>query len=110
MQKEIRWKPGKDVAHLETRKDWQHLPENATLDDYYAIIQSVLHDEKAFVYLYHYRSKVYPVVVAELDQVLWLVMCASDGMMETSFVVEEPAEYLSKREFQLIGSLKEVLA
>jgi hypothetical protein len=37
-------------------------------------------------------------------------MFALDGIMETAFVVGQPDEYLGKREFQLMGTLSEVLA
>lgn len=109
VQKEIRWKPGKDVAHLETRKDWQHLPDSASLDDYQVIIQTVLRDDEAQVYLYHHGDTVYPTVVTEIDHTPWLVMFALDGILETAFVVEWPDKYLGKHEFELIGTLEEVL-
>lgn len=36
-------------------------------------------------------------------------MFALDGILETAFVVEWPDKYLGKREFELIGTLGEVL-
>jgi hypothetical protein len=109
IQTVIQWKPGKDIAHLRTRKKWQHLAEDATLEEYQAIIQTVVHDEVALVYLYHFGSRVYPSIVAQVQQKPWLVMFGLDGIMETAFVIESPQEYLGQPEFELIGQLWEVL-
>jgi len=109
VRQEIRWKPGKDVEHLQTRKDWGHLPADATLDDYHATIKTVVENDEAQVFLYHYRAGVYPTVVAEIGNAQWLVMFDMNGIMETAFVIEWPERYLTKREFELIGSLAEVL-
>lgn len=109
IQTTVRWKPGKDIAHLRTRKKWQHLAEDATLEDYQAIIQTVIHDKAALIYLYHFGPLFYPSIVTQIGQKLWLVMFGMDGIMETAFVVENPQEYLGQPEFELIGQLQEVL-
>ena len=52
VQHEIRWKPGSAVRHLRTRKRRGHLPADAILDDYHAIIQEILTTDEAAVYLF----------------------------------------------------------
>ena len=49
---QIRWKPGKDVEHLEKRIDLGHLPPGTTLDVYEAIIAAIVQDPLSKVYLY----------------------------------------------------------
>ncbi|MEZ4730145.1 MAG: hypothetical protein R3E79_23695 [Caldilineaceae bacterium] len=94
VQTAIRWKPGKEAAHLLTRKKWQHLPVDATLEDYQTIIQAVIHNHEAFVYLYRHGSRIYPAIVAPVQQKPWLVMFGIDGIMETAFVIESPRSIL----------------
>ena len=109
VQTTIRWKPGKDIAHLTTRKKWQHLPIDATLEDYQTIIRTVIQDHEALVYLYHYGLHIYPTIVAIVNQQQWLVLFSSKGIMETAFVIESPEEYLSRPEFELLGKLQEII-
>lgn len=101
----IRWKPGKDIQHLNTRKDHGHLPKTATIDDYHDIIRNILLDSDSEVYLYHFGSRAYLAVVAKVDGKTWLVMFGLDGLMETAFVVEWPEHYLNRREFEFVGTL-----
>jgi len=93
-----------------TRKDWGHLPPEATLEDYHAIIKAVLTDDNARVWLYHHSGNVYPTVVTELGGAVWLVLFDLTGIMETAFVVEQPERYLGHSSFELLGMLSEVLA
>ena len=108
-QKKLRWKLGKDIKHLETRKAWGHLPPDATLEDYQAIIKAILHDDDASVYLYHYGNDFYPTIVTEINSHPWLVMFSLESILETAFIVEYPEKYLNKHQFECIGTLIEVL-
>jgi len=106
----IRWKPGKDVAHLQTRKERGHLPADATLDDYHAIVRTVLRQPTAQVFVYRFGDSLYPTVVAEVDTAPWLVMLTSEGVMETAFIVHDFTRYLAAPQFERLGQLEEVMA
>jgi len=105
----IRWKPGKDIQHLKTRRDHGHIPKTATLDDYHDIIKSILFDSTASVYLYRFGVQSFPTVVTTLDTDTWLVMFGLDGLMETAFIVEWPDQYLNRREFEFISTLGDLM-
>jgi hypothetical protein len=102
-QRTIRWNPGKDQAHLQTRKERQHLSVDATLADYHAIIQAVLIQPTAQVFVYRFGERIYPTVVADVNSTPWLVMLASDGIMETAFVVHDPVRYLAPSQYEFVG-------
>lgn len=109
MRAEIRWKPGKDTQHLETRIKHGHLPDTATLNDYHAIIAAILNSDTADVYVYVWKGAVYPTVVDKHDDRCWLVMFSLAGVMETAFPPEDPDEYLADERFQRIGTAQELL-
>lgn len=106
---EIRWKSGKDIQHLKTRRDHGHISKTATLADYHDIIKSVLSDSTASVYLYRFGPQSYPTVVTTLDTDTWLVMFGLDGLMETAFIVEWPDQYLNRLEFEFISTLGDLM-
>lgn len=107
---QVRWKPGKGAQHLRTRQDYGHLPVTATLDDYQAIIASILRDATAEVYVYVWRAMaIFPTVVAFHVDRCWLVMFGLDGVMETAFPPTDPEHYLSDPRFQYLGTMQEVL-
>ncbi|MBI5565847.1 MAG: hypothetical protein HY870_13205 [Chloroflexi bacterium] len=108
-RRELRWKPGKDIQHLQTRKRHGHLPPDAQLAEYQAIISAVLSDGQAQVYAYHFGETVYPAVVSYQSGAVWLVMVAPDGTLETAFAVEEMERYLTKTEFEQLGLVSEVM-
>ena len=108
-RRELRWKPGKDLQHLQTRKRHGHLPPDAQLAEYLAIIKAVLSDAQAQVYAYHFGETLYPTVVSYQPSAVWLVMIAPDGTLETAFVVEEHERYLAKTEFEWVGLISEVM-
>lgn len=108
VQQTIRWKPGSLQQHLRTRIRRRHLPNNATVADYEAIIQRTLSTNEAKVYLFSYDED-YPTIVTLLEEGHWLVMFSLAGIMETAFVVERPEAYLSKPNVRYIGTLQEVL-
>jgi hypothetical protein len=103
-------KPGSAVTHLLKRRVRGHLPAGATLAGYERVISSVVSDDEATVHVYWYEGTPYIAVVAVIENRHWLVMFGLDGVMETAFVVENPDSYLSKPEFELLGSIDEVLA
>jgi hypothetical protein len=104
---EIRWKPGKAREHLSKRKDRGHLLPQATLDEYEAIIHSVVRYPRALVYVYRYAATDYPTVVALYEGQIWLVMFGLDGIMETAFPPDEPDTYFDRDpRYILVGSIE----
>ena len=103
------WKPGSAARHLLKRKLRGHLPTEATVEDYEQIIQAVVDDRDATVYVYRHNDVPYVAVVATIQDQFWLVMFSLDGLMESAFVVERPDYYLDKPVFERIGPLNEVL-
>ncbi len=107
---QVRWRPGRAARHLLKRKLRGHLPSEATLADYEHLIQAVLTDTQARVYLYRHNDTPYITVLTILQNRHWLVMLTLDGVMESAYVVENPDFYLSKPVFEMMESLDEVLA
>lgn len=107
---QVNWRPGSAARHLLKRKLRGHLPTEATLSDYEHIIQTVLKEAQAKVYIYRHNDIPYVAVLAVIQSYHWLVMFALDGLMESAYVVENPDAYLGKPVFELIGLLSEVLA
>lgn len=106
---QLQWKPGSAARHLLKRKLRGHLPAEATIADYEYIIQVVLDDPDATVYIYRHNKVRYVAIVASLQARYWLVMFTLDGLMENAFVVERPEYYLNKPAFERVSSLNEVL-
>ena len=106
---EVRWKPGSAVRHLLKRKLRGHLPDDASLEDYERTIHAVLENGDATVYVYRYNDVPYVVIVAIIQNHHWLVMFGLDGVMESAYVVDRPDYYLNKPDFEMFGSLNEVL-
>jgi len=59
LQRQIRWKPGKDLQHLEKRKALGHLPEDFQMEDYNELIVSLLRKSTNTVYLYRFGQERY---------------------------------------------------
>lgn len=110
LQRQIEWKPGSAARHLLKRKLRGHLPADATLADYERLIQGILQSTQAMVYIYSVESASYLTVAATIENQIWLVIADFDGVMETAFIVENPASYLERPAFVYIGRLGEVLA
>jgi hypothetical protein len=107
----INWKPGKANTHLAKRISLGHLPDEATIEQYNAIVTSVVNSRDANVYLYVFRDRedretIYPTLVANVENKIWLVMIGLDGVLETAFPPDEG--YLGKPEFIYLGSVKEL--
>ncbi len=109
VQQQIRWKSGKDLEHLQTRKRHGHLDQNATLAEYQAIIASVVSSEQAQLYVYRWRNELYPTLATEYEYKTWLVMLSISGILETAFPPTNPEEYLADQRFLYYGLLSELL-
>ena len=100
---EIRWKSGKDVKHLAKRIRLGHLPAEATLTEYEAIITTILNDDRARLYVFFYDDTSYPTVVATFGNREWLVIIDLNGVMETAFPPDDPTNYLADSAFVYVG-------
>jgi hypothetical protein len=105
---EVLWKPNKGILHLTKRIRLGHLPAKATLTDYEGIIGGVLNSGKAKLYLFSYKSKAYPTLMAEVSGEYWLVMIGLDGVMETAFPPDDPEDYLADPAFIYVGVMEEL--
>jgi hypothetical protein len=105
---QVRWKPGKARQHLAKRIALGHLPPEATVADYDALIRRVVQTPTAEVFVYRWGENAYPTVVAEVDGVRWLVMLGMDGIMETTFPPEDAAMYLASPRFTRVGTLEDL--
>ena len=105
---EVIWKPNKGLSHLIKRIRLGHLPAKATLTDYERIIGEVLNSGKAKLYLFSYKSKAYPTLMAEVSGEYWLVMIGLDGVMETAFPPDDPEDYLADPAFIYVGVMEEM--
>jgi len=103
------WKPGRAEWHLRKRKSREHLPPDATLADYERIIQSIVDDRTAKVYIYQENNESYVAVSSLMQEQLWLVIFDLDGILETAFVVKNPTRYLGKPEFIFIDLLNHLI-
>jgi hypothetical protein len=90
VQSSLRWKPGKDIQHLRRRIDLGHLPPDTTVEEYQAIIATILRDPQADVFVYSWGDIPYPTVVSEYSGSRWLVMFSLSGVMETAFPPDDP--------------------
>ena len=109
IRERIRWKPGKGLQHLEKRKRLGHLPAPYSLDDYNETISEIVRDEQNLVYLYEFAGEHYHAVRGTFKGREWLVIFSRGGVMETAFPPEDMEHYLTRRDFAIIGRVKEVL-
>lgn len=105
----IRWKPGKDVQHLQTRIRYGHLHVTATVVDYETIIISILNDLQTDVYIYLWGQDIYPTLVNTYQDQQWLVMFRLNGIMETAFPPTDPEAYLADPRFRYLGKMQEMI-
>jgi hypothetical protein len=108
LRREIKWKPGKDRQHLQTRIGYGHLPADSTMADYENIIHGILADKAAEVYVYTWEANIFPTVVGDYNNEKWLVMFSLSGIMETAFPPTDVEEYLSNPRFQKLGLMGEL--
>lgn len=109
IQVKVRWKPGKEVAHLSKRQTMGHLPGSASLADYEATILGLVREPQNAVYLYEFGNDQYYAVRGTSGDREWLVIFGPDGLMGTAFPPEEVDEYLERRGFILLAGVEEVL-
>ncbi len=102
------WRPGSARRHLLKRKLRGHLSGTATLEEYERLIQDILEDTEASVYLYSSGDTTFLTISSNVGGKVWVVIASFDGVMETAFVVENPASYLHRSNFLYVGSLGEV--
>jgi hypothetical protein len=105
---EVRWKPGKAQQHLHKRIALGHLNPEAQLDDYDAVIRTLVHNAYTEVYVYVFDDQIYPVVVGTVGNQRWLAMFGLDGVMETAFPPTDALSYLSDSRFVRLGTLQEL--
>jgi hypothetical protein len=108
LRRQVRWRPGKARQHLAKRVALGHLPPQATVATYEALIQAVVQTPTAAVWVYRWGAVTYPTVVTEVEGVCWLVMLGMDGVMETAFPPEDPGTYLGDARFTRLGTLEEL--
>lgn len=109
IRKSIQWKSGKDVVHLKKRQRMNHIPLSATLLDYETIIIDLVNDPFSILYLYEFGEATFYGIRGFVKEREWLVIFGEGGIMETAFPPEDMDDYLGKRGFTLIGTIKDVL-
>lgn len=108
VRERINWKPGKATRHLLKRISLGHLPDETTLEQYNEIVTFVVNNPDANIYLYVFRETIYPTLVANIENKIWLVMIGLDGVLETAFPPDDPEGYLADSAFIYLGSVKEL--
>jgi len=81
----------------------------AAMLEYEVMIDQVITDSKAEVYIYVHEFTIYPTITSIIKEKLWLVMIGLDGILETAFPPENPKNYLSNPNFIYIGILEDLL-
>jgi len=105
----VRWKPGKDIQHLEKRIRRGHLAQGTSLAQYNQLIQKVLNEPESNVYHYPFGQDDYFSVTNEIDAKPWLVLVSAKGIMETAFPPDDLQDYIVQSKYVFLGKLKELL-
>lgn len=108
VREQIIWKPGKATRHLSKRISRGHLPDDTTLEQYSTLITFVVNNPNANVYICVSGETIYPTLVANVENKIWLVIIGLDGVLDTAFPPDDPESYLAKSEFVYLGSFKEL--
>ncbi len=103
------WRPNRGEYHLKKRKAMKHLPSEATMDDYDALIGGLLNEAKNTVYHYPFSVRDYYGVSGKVDEAGWVVIFASDATLETAFPPDDLVSYLANRGFVRLGNVQEVI-
>lgn len=106
----VQWKPGKGLSHLEKRRSLGHLRAAASLREYNGLIQSLVKEATNPVYLYRYGSERYYAVSGRIGSREWLLIATRAGVVETAFPPDALGEYLQRRGFIAMGTIREVFA
>jgi len=85
-----------------------HLADEAMLDDYNALITSVLSQRDSVVYHYPFGLKDYYAVSGRVAGPVWLVIFGTDAAMETAFPPDNFDDYVQKRGFVPLGRIEEI--
>jgi len=109
LREKVKWKPGKDIAHLNKRRRMGHLAQDATLAEYVNIVAELVHNGQSVVYLYEVREKHYYAVSGFIHDRIWLVIFGTKGLMETAFPPMDIEDYAERRGFVLLGQIEEVM-
>ncbi len=104
----LRWKTDKDLKHLQTRKEYGHIPGDFSLADYENVILNIMNGKENDVFLYYLKGFRKNYIVFGDGE--WIVIIGEDGLMETCFpIAGDYFEYLSKKKgYEYIGKTKEV--
>ena len=103
----LRWKAGKDIAHLKKRRRMKHL--SGSLADYEHVILDIVRNEQNIMYLYDFMGIYYYAVRGFVGSNEWLVIFGRDGLMETAFPPQDMDEYLEHRGFVFLGRIEEIM-
>lgn len=109
IRREVRWKPGKDIVHLEKRQDMRHLAIPVSLAGYQELIHDIVKNGNNIVYLYDFKGTHFYAVRGFYGDNEWLIIFGRGGVMETPFPPDDMDNYLSSRGFVLLGPVEEVL-
>jgi len=74
------------------------------------LIQALVQEAEHQVYLYRFASERYYAVRGMVGRTEWLVISTKEGVVETAFPPDAMDDYLSKRGFVLMSTIREVLA
>jgi hypothetical protein len=102
---QVEWKPGKGGVHLEKRRALGHLSANASLAEYDALIQTVVHNPQARVFVYRVRTSLYVAVQGNAMGRSWLIIFSLTGLMETAFPPDDIDAYVAQPGFTEIGTV-----
>jgi len=105
----VRWKPGKDVQHLEKRIGRDHLAPGTSLDQYNQLIQKILSEPESNVYHYPFGQADYFSITNETGEKPWLVLISAKGIMETAFPPDDLRNYIMQSKYIFLGKLKDLL-
>lgn len=109
IQERVRWKPGKDLIHLDKRRKMKHLPRAASISDYEEHIHEIVRDRRNILYLYEFGRTHYYAARGIAEGNDWIVLFGAGGLMETAFPPENIDDYLVRRGFIFLGYIEEVL-
>lgn len=107
---QVQWMPGKDAVHLQKRQAMGHLPADASLGDYNALISMLVRNRKARVFSYRLGQSRHVAVRGNVAGRDWLAIFGLTGIMETAFPPHDIDAYLAQPGFTEIGTLEELLA
>jgi len=106
---QLRWKPGRDIAHLRKRQRRGHLLAEASMETYNQLIQNLVHAPDSLAYRYPVGEHSYYAIRGRVEQREWLVIFDVQGVLETAFPPTDIEGYLSRQGFEYVGTVGEIL-